>query len=77
MLYGSNFYFCRSINSYYNMGIIRNDHGSIPLRKTMLKAPCIDFATLKQITQSYADFLLSYGWGCVNVTLFMGWLPIF
>jgi hypothetical protein len=43
------------------MGIIRNDHGSIPLRKTMLKAPCIDFATLKQITQSYADFLLSYG----------------
>jgi hypothetical protein len=43
------------------MGIVHSDHGSIPLRKTMLKAPCIDFATLKQITQNYVDFLLNYG----------------
>jgi hypothetical protein len=40
------------------MGIIHSDHGLIPLRKTMWKALCIDFATLKQITQSYADFYL-------------------
>ncbi len=43
------------------MGIVHSDHGSIPLRKTMLKALCIDFATLKQITQSYVEFLLNYG----------------
>jgi hypothetical protein len=43
----------------------------------MLKALCSDFGTLKQITQSYVDFLLNYGWGCLNVTLFMSWLPIF
>jgi hypothetical protein len=34
------------------MGIILTDHGSIPLRNIMLKAPCIDFVTLKQIAQS-------------------------
>jgi len=34
------------------MGIILIDHGSIPLKNTMLKAPCIDFVTLKQIAQS-------------------------
>jgi len=45
---------------------VHNDHGSIPLGKTMLKAPSIEFVTPKQIKQSSLDFLLGFGYRSLN-----------
>lgn len=67
------------LSRYFAIGVnkIHNDQGSIPLGKTMLKAPSIEFVTPKQIKQSYLDFLLGFGFGCLNTGYFMIWVPIF
>jgi len=67
------------LSRYFAIGVnkVHNDQGSIPLGKTMLKAPSIEFVTPKQIKQSYLDILLGFGFGCLNTGYFMIWVPIF
>ncbi len=50
------------LGRYFTIGVskVHNDQGSIPLGKTMLKAPSIEFVTPKQIKQSSLDFLLGF-----------------
>jgi len=47
MIYGLTYVF---LGRYFAIGVskVHNDQGSIPLGKTMLKAPSIEFVTPKQ-----------------------------
>jgi hypothetical protein len=65
MIYALTYVF---LGRYFAIGVskVHNDRGSIPLGKTMLKAPSIEFVTPKQIKQSSLDFLLAFGSRCLN-----------